>query len=207
MPIHDSIPTDGPYEDDDEDEDEDENHHAADDISFQDTKSDQVLSSQVVAVLSELGHYNRITNTYQLNNHDASACLRDLIRFLRNDGTNFLVRRQMGMSNIVNNDLLPIVEQHTVNMETGLINETDKSVMDKVIRLLVDLTNPTMLHYKNKQAPKEDKHEAQIYMELQELLYRYKVSFAIHKRFWIVLSKHLTRILALEEADKEVCLQ
>lgn len=201
MPIHDSIPTDGPYDDE---ESEETAHHAADEISFQDTKSDQVLSSQVVAVLSELGHYNRKTNTYQLNHRDASSCLRDLIRFLRNDGPNFLVRRQMGISNVVNNDLLPILEQHTVNIESGVINEAGKSIMDKVIRLLVDLTNPTMLHYKNQQVPKEDKHEAKVYMELQELLFRYKVSFAIHKRFWVVLAKHLTHILALEETDRQV---
>lgn len=209
MPLHDSIPTDGPYDDDEEEDEEvgeeQEQNHAADEISFRDTKSDQVLSSQVVAVLSELGHYNRVTNTYQLNHNDANACLRDLIRFLRNDGSNFLVRRQMGISNIVNNDLLPIVEQHTVNVDSGAITETGKSVMDKTIRLLVDLTNPTMLHYKNQQVPKEDKHEAKIYLELQELLFRYKVSFALHKRFWIVLSKHLTRILALEESERQAC--
>jgi hypothetical protein len=40
----------------------------------------------------------------------------------------------------------------------------------QVIRLLVDLTNLTILHYKNKQAPKEDKHEAQIYMHRSGIL-------------------------------------
>ena len=85
------------YNDDDH-EDEDEDRQAADDISFiqSDSKTDQVLCSQVVATLSDLGHYNRRTKVYQLNLKECGSCLRDLIRFLRNDEICFLVRRQMG---------------------------------------------------------------------------------------------------------------
>ena len=164
---------------------------------------ERVLFSEVVTVLNELGHYNRLTNTYQLNTRDHNSCLRELIRFLRNDQNNFLVRRQMGISNIVDNDLLPIVEQHTVTGDCK-ITETGKSIVDKVIRLLVDLTNPTILHYKDQQIPRDDKYEMQIYMELQSLLGNYKLAFAIHKRFWIILSKHLTRILELDNETRQL---
>lgn len=168
-----------------------------------DQQNQRVLFSEVVAVLNELGHYNRLTNTYQLNIQDHSSCLRDLIRLLRNDGQNFLVRRQMGLSNIVENDLLPIVEQHTVEIDCR-VAESGKSIMDKVVRLLVDLTNPTVLHYRDQQIPKEDKHEAQIYLELQSLLANYKLAFSTHKRFWIVLSKHLTTILELDDENRQL---
>ncbi|KAJ6222403.1 hypothetical protein RDWZM_000948 [Blomia tropicalis] len=205
--MNDSIPTDGPYDDEDNEDEVEEVEGTSMQLNngiFQADEEDLVLCSQVVTVLNELGHYNRLTKTYQLNHRDASSCLRDLIRFLRNDGIKFLVRRQMGMSNIVSNDLMPIVEQHTVNIDNGSINEQSKSIMDKTVRLLVDLTNPTMLHYKNQAIPKDNKHEVQIYMGLQETLFKYKISFATQKRFWIVLAKHLTRILELDDTNRQV---
>lgn len=163
-------------------------------------QEDQVLFNEVVVTLNDLGHYNRLTNKYQLNLSDHNACLRDLIRFLRNDGGNFLVRRQMGISNIVDNDLLPIIEQHTIS-ERNKITESGEKIMDKVIRLLVDLTNPTVLHYSDQKIPKEDKYEMNIYMELQNYLFQYKLSFSFRKRFWAVLSKFLSRILEKDVDD------
>ncbi|OTF70231.1 timeless-like protein [Euroglyphus maynei] len=170
---------------------------------LQTDQDDQVLFNEVVATLNDLGHYNRLTNIYQLNLSDHGVCLRDLIRFLRNDGQNFLVRRQMGISNIVDNDLLPIIEQHTLT-DDRQIDESGKSLMDKIIRLLVDLTNPTVLHYPDQKIPKDDKYEMNIYMELQAFLFQYKCSFAARKRFWIVISKFLTRILELDPDNRQV---
>ncbi|XP_027203833.2 protein timeless homolog [Dermatophagoides pteronyssinus] len=166
-------------------------------------QDDQVLFNEVVATLNDLGHYNRLTNKYQLNLNDHGVCLRDLIRFLRNDGQNFLVRRQMGISNIVDNDLLPIIEQHTLTDDCR-IDESGKSLMDKIIRLLVDLTNPTVLHYPDQKIPKDDKYEMNIYIELQAFLFQYKLSFSTRKRFWIVISKFLARILELDPDNRQV---
>lgn len=166
-------------------------------------QDDQVLFNEVVATLNDLGHYNRLTNKYQLNLSDHGVCLRDLIRFLRNDGQNFLVRRQMGISNIVDNDLLPIIEQHALT-DDRRIDESGKSLMDKIIRLLVDLTNPTVLHYPDQKIPKDDKYEINIYMELQAFLFQYKLAFSSRKRFWIVISKFLTRILELDSDNRQV---
>lgn len=165
-------------------------------------ETDDILSSEVVAVLNELGHYNRITNVYQLNPGDHGPCLRDLIRFLRNDGATFLVRRQMGMSNVISNDLLPIVEQHTT--KGTAVTDEGKAIMDKVIRLLVDLTNPTILHFRDQRVPKDDKYLMQIFMELQNYLYNFKLAFASHKRFWIIISKFITHILELDEESRQM---
>lgn len=170
---------------------------------FKAAEDDQALFNEVVATLNDLGHYNRLTGKYQLNLNDHSACLRDLIRFLRNDGPAFLVRRQMGISNIVDNDLIPIIEQHTIN-DKCQITETGKAIMDKIIRLLLDLTNATILHYPNQLIPKDDKFEMNIFLELQNYLFQYKQAFSFRKRFWIVLSKFLTRILELNSDNRSV---
>ena len=153
------------------------------------------LLSEVIAVCNELGHKNkRLDNKYVLNKKDANNVIKDLIRFLRNDDKHkFTVRKQLGFTNIVDNDLIPIVEQYSLE---------DIDLFDKLLRLLVDLTNPTIILFRQKMPT--DKMEAQKYLELQSLLYSYKLSFGSHKKFWVVLAKHLTRILELDEDNRQI---
>lgn len=156
---------------------------------------DSELISEVIAVCNDLGHKTRNgDNKYILNKREANNVIRDLIRFLRNDDRHrFLVRKQLGLTNIVANDLIPIVEQHSIQ---------DIPLFDKTLRLLVDLTNPSILLFR--QHMPEDLAETQHYLELQSILYSYKLAFGSHKRFWIVLAKHLSRIIELDDESRQV---
>ena len=160
-----------------------------------DNPADSELLSEVIAVCNDLGHKTRNgDNKYILNKRDGNNVVRDLIRFLRNDDKHrFLVRKQLGLTNIVANDLIPIVEQHSLQ---------DIPLFDKVLRLLVDLTNPSILLFRQK-IP-EDKIETHHYLELQSILYSYKLAFGAHKRFWTVLAKHLSRIVELDDDNRQV---
>ncbi|XP_054167504.1 protein timeless homolog [Oppia nitens] len=153
------------------------------------------MINEVIAVCNDLGHKNKLLdNKYILNKKDCHHVLKDLIRFLRSDNkTHFPVRTQLGTSDIVDNDLIPIVEQYCLE---------DIPLFDKILRLLIDLTNPVILLFR--QTTPTDKSELQKFIELQEFLYLYKVSFGSHKRFWSVIAKHLTRIIELEAENRQV---
>ena len=153
------------------------------------------LNDEIVAVCTDLGHFNQLDGTYILNNNDynTKTCIRDLIKYLRRDDNDFTVRRQMGMSNIVESDLIPIIEQHCSD---------DKELFDRVLRLLVDLTNPILLHFKEKM-PKDTDKQMQ-FIQLENYLVDYKVAFASHKKVWLVIGKHMKKILDIDSQERDV---
>ncbi|CAG2111454.1 unnamed protein product [Medioppia subpectinata] len=153
------------------------------------------LISEVIAVCNDLGHKSKQSdNKYIINKKDCNHVLKDLIRYLRNDTKHtFPVRSQLGSTNIVDNDLIPIVEQYC---------SEDIPLFDKTLRLLDDLTNPVIILFQEK-IPTEIS-QYQKYLEFQSHLYSYKLSFGSHRRFWTVLAKHLTRIIEMDDENRQI---
>uniref|UniRef100_A0A3Q2U6V8 Timeless circadian clock n=1 Tax=Fundulus heteroclitus TaxID=8078 RepID=A0A3Q2U6V8_FUNHE len=90
------------------------------------------MNCELLATCSALGYLEGD------NYHKEPDCLegvKDLIRYLRHEDDTRDVRQQLGDSQIVQNDLLPIIVQY----------RQDKALFDACIRLMVNLTQPAML--------------------------------------------------------------
>ena len=87
---------------------------------------------------------------------DCLECVKDLIRFLRrDDGNNHTLRRALGQIGVVNSDLLPILREYP----------SDDDLFDMVLRLVVNLTSPELLLFK--QELPEDKLTRNYFLQLQ----------------------------------------
>lgn len=70
----------------------------------------------------------------------------------------------------------------------------DQEYADVLIRLLVILTNPTLLLYR--EGPPKDNHGRKIFMELIDILQGYKSAFTSEK-VWAALSTQLQKSLEI----------
>lgn len=109
-------------------------------------------------------------------------CVKDLIRFLRRDDNNHEIRRSLGDLGVVKSDLLPILRDHSNNRE----------LFDVTLRLLVNLTNPELLLFKE-ELP-EDKETRNYFLQIQNHRQIYKEAF-IDQPLWTVLAKTLGALL------------
>lgn len=105
-----------------------------------------------------------------------------MIKFLRRDGDDHEIRRFLGAANIVETDLLPILVEYS----------NDSELFDLVIRLLVNLTTPTLLIY-NEQPPAE-KIPRQYYLQMILHLQKYKKAFT-NINIWKVIVDKLAEVI------------
>lgn len=70
----------------------------------------------------------------------------------------------------------------------------DAELSDLLIRLLVILTNPTLLLYRD--GPPSDNHGRKVFLELIDILQGYKVAFAKDK-IWAALFEKLKQALEI----------
>ena len=113
---------------------------------------------------------------------DCVECVKDLIRFLRRDDNTHEIRRSLGDLAIVKSDLLPILKDHSNNRE----------LFDVTLRLLVNLTNPELLLFKE-ELP-EDKETRNFFLQIQNHRQSYKEAF-VDQQLWTILSKTLGALL------------
>ena len=136
-----------------------------------------------------LGSLNKTTQKYDLN-EDSTDELKRIRLKVREDVSkkNFKILEDLGAANIVSNDLIPILKDHT----------HDDSIRGRqffltVLDVLVFLTHPVILHFDEK-IP-DDKEYLQRYLKLLGLTYRYKLDFSENKKVWHTLSKHMCTII------------
>uniref|UniRef100_A0AAX7V2D4 Timeless circadian clock n=1 Tax=Astatotilapia calliptera TaxID=8154 RepID=A0AAX7V2D4_ASTCA len=145
-----------------------------------------MMNCELLATCSALGYLEG--DTY----HKEADCLesvKDLIRYLRHEDDARDVRQQLGESQIVQNDLLPIIIQH----------RQDKALFDACIRLMVNLTQPAMLCFgKVPDDPVFRHHFLQVTSHLQA----YKEAFASESVFCI-LSETLYNLLQLDWEQRQ----
>ncbi|XP_041837183.1 protein timeless homolog isoform X2 [Melanotaenia boesemani] len=139
------------------------------------------MNCELLATCSALGYLEG--DTY----HKEADCLesvKDLIRYLRYEDDTRDVRQQLGDSQIVQNDLLPIIIQY----------RQDKSLFDACIRLMVNLTQPAMLCFGKIPDDPVFRHH---FLQVTAYLQAYKEAFASERVFGI-LSETLYDLLQLD---------
>ncbi|XP_049272285.1 protein timeless homolog isoform X1 [Rhipicephalus sanguineus] len=127
---------------------------------------------------------------------DCIESLKDLLRYLRRDDESHEIRRILGRIQVLKTDLLPLLKFYP----------DDESLFDVIIRLLVDLTNPAILLYKE-ELPVE-KFARNNYLEIVSHLQSYKLAFTDSK-VWISITKKLEALLhknweTRQEEDKDM---
>ena len=150
---------------------------------------DYEVNNEVLATCNSIGY---LDNGVYIQEPDCKTCIQDLIHFLRSDNSHtFAIRRQLGNTNVLANDFIPIMKQHCVQ---------NKELFDLVLRLLVNLTNPALLLFRE-QVPTE-REQKKIFLELISHLFAYKSVLAYDVKFWSVVAKHLLRILQLNASKR-----
>lgn len=107
-----------------------------------------------------------------------------LIWILRRDGEIHEYRRHLGRSKVLQTDLLPMLMHQMENNELS----------DVLLRLLVNLTNPTLLLYRE-EIPRDGPGRRN-FLELIEILQGYKSAFSLQP-VWAALGKRLQKALEI----------
>ncbi len=143
---------------------------------------------------------------------DCLECVKDLIRFvsvfnmfwiismflstpvfffqLRRDDDAHEIRRALGEIQVVQSDLVPLLRHHS---------EGDEELFDMVLRLMVNLTNPELLLFRE-ELP-EDKVMRNYYLQLQAHRQKYKQAF-VDESLWKVLSSKLSTLLKSDPGER-----
>lgn len=75
-----------------------------------------LLSAELSATCNALGSLDRKNGKYLLDQFTLES-VKDLIRFLRRDDEDHEVRRHLGHTDVLSNDLVPILISHSDNQE------------------------------------------------------------------------------------------
>ncbi|XP_017143003.1 protein timeless homolog [Drosophila miranda] len=140
-----------------------------------------VLLADIDATCAALGYSDG--QRYQAE-PDAAEGLKHLIWILRRDLDNHEYRRHLGRSKVLQTDLVYMLPDYVHHEELS----------DLLIRLLVILTNPTLLLYR--EGPPSDNHGRKVFMELIDILQGYKAAFAKDK-IWTALFDKLKQALEI----------
>ncbi|EDW83278.2 uncharacterized protein Dwil_GK22409 [Drosophila willistoni] len=143
-----------------------------------------VLLADIDATCAALGYSDG--QRYQAE-PDAVEGLKHLIWILRRDLDNHEYRRHLGRSKVLQTDLIYMLADYAQHEELS----------DLLIRLLVILTNPTLLLYR--EGPPNDNHGRKVFMELIDILQGYKAAFARDK-IWTALFEKLKQALEVSFA-------
>ncbi|XP_051865366.1 protein timeless homolog isoform X2 [Pristis pectinata] len=144
------------------------------------------MNSELLATCSALGYLEGD------NYHKEPDCLesiKDLIRYLRHEDETRDIRQQLGATQILQNDLLPIIAQYP----------QEKMLYEAVIRLLVNLTQPALLCFGKVPTNPTFRHH---FLQVVSYLQAYKEAFANEKVFGI-LSEKLYDLLQLDWEQRQ----
>ncbi|XP_020612827.1 protein timeless homolog isoform X2 [Orbicella faveolata] len=147
----------------------------------------EYLNTEIVCTLAGLG-YSEGSDYYK--SPDCLESLKDLVRFLRRDDTTCEIRRQLGYSEVLQNDLVAILKS---------CSSKEREIFDMVIRLMVNLTQPAVLCFGNN-IP-DDKTGQHYYLDIVTQLQSYKEAFT-EKEVMSVIGRELGRLLQMEWDDR-----
>ncbi|RDD45345.1 Protein timeless-like protein [Trichoplax sp. H2] len=146
------------------------------------------INNELVATISYIGYCE--DDQYVLDK-DCILTIKDLIRFLRRDDDNQVVRRQLGKSFIIKNDLIPIIKCHW----------KDAELLSLTIRLMVNLTQPAIVCFDGK-IPKKDQNQSRYWLEIEKYLHAYKQAFN-DSDLWAILTQQLGKTLQIPVDDRD----
>lgn len=113
-----------------------------------------------------------------------------MIWILKRDDDSHEYRRYIGHKKVIQTDLLPMIINHC----------DDPILSDVLLRLLVNLTNPTLLFFRE-DLPKNSVGR-RTYMDLVEISHNYKESFAFSPATWSTLAIRFQKILEIEIGER-----
>ncbi|XP_066299874.1 protein timeless homolog isoform X1 [Branchiostoma lanceolatum] len=145
-----------------------------------------MMNCELLATCSALGYLEG--DTYH-KEPDCHETVKDLIRYLRREDETRDIRQQLGASQIIQTDLIPIIKQY----------HDDKPLFETIIRLLVNLTQPAIVCFGK--VPK-DKMFRHYFLDVVSYLQGYKVAFA-DEEVWTVLSRKLYELLQLDWESRQ----
>ncbi|XP_062323129.1 protein timeless homolog [Osmerus eperlanus] len=145
-----------------------------------------MMNCELLATCSALGYLEG--DTYH-REPDCLESVKDLIRYLRHEDDTRDIRQQLGAGQILQNDLLPIITQHS----------QDKPLFDACIRLMVNITQPALLCFGKVPDDPAFRHH---FLQLMSYLQAYKEAFASEKVFG-VLSETLYNLLQLDWEQRQ----
>lgn len=149
--------------------------------------ADALLHAELLAACSALGYSDGAKY------HKEADCLetvKDLVRYLRKDDESHEIRRALGDTRVVQTDLIPIVREHS----------QDSELFDVTLRLLVNLTNPVLLLFRE-ELP-EEKVTRQQFLHLVSQQQGYKEAF-VEEKVWAVLVGKLGELLQLDWENRQ----
>ncbi|XP_046963189.1 protein timeless homolog [Vanessa cardui] len=149
-----------------------------------------LLSAELSATCNALGTLNKKTGKYLIDDFTLNT-VKDLIRYLRRDGEDHEIRRHFGQTKVLQTDLLPMLVDHWENEE----------LFDVTLRLLVNLTNPALLLYREEvPAERTARHN---YLQILTHLQSYKEEAFTKVETWQVFSKKLAKILEIDWSERD----
>ncbi|XP_042877504.1 protein timeless homolog [Penaeus japonicus] len=149
--------------------------------------ADALLHAELLAACSALGYSDGAKY------HKEADCLetvKDLVRYLRKDDESHEIRRALGDTRVMQTDLIPIVREHS----------QDGELFDVTLRLLVNLTNPVLLLFRE-ELP-EEKVTRQQFLHLVSQQQGYKEAF-VEEKLWAVLVGKLGELLQLDWENRQ----
>lgn len=144
-----------------------------------------LVKAELAATCSTLGRLH--AGSYVVD-PQCFESVRDLIRYLRRDDAFHEVRLYLGQAKVLQTDLVPIIAASPSN-----------EIFDIVVRLLVNLTNPVILLYKE-ELPAE-KVGRNIYIRLIGYSQEYKTAFC-DVEFWRAVCMKLTQLFEVDWAER-----
>ncbi|CAG9838377.1 unnamed protein product [Diabrotica balteata] len=147
-----------------------------------------LLSAEISATCNALGYFDEKTNKYYADTNTLET-VKDLIRYLRRDDDIHTIRRQLGDTNVLTTDLLPLLKSY----------HEESDLFDVLLRLIMNLTTPPLLLF-NFEIP-TDSVLRNHYLDLEDHLKSYKEAF-VDEGVWAVFSTHLSKILDVDYTDR-----
>lgn len=149
-----------------------------------------LLSAELSATCNALGTYDKRTKKYLIDDYTLNT-VKDLIRYLRRDGEDHEIRRHFGQTKVLQTDLLPMLIDHWENSE----------LFDVTLRLLVNLTNPALLLYREEvPAERIARHN---YLQILLHLQAYKEEAFTKVETWNIFAKKLAKILEIDWSERD----
>lgn len=93
---------------------------------------------------------------------DAPAAIRSILRYLRNESTSCDIRRELGNVKILTSDLIPLLK----------VCKSDPTLFDLTVRLMVGLTQPAIVCFRNEVPTDRDLYAA--FLSVDVILKDYK---------------------------------
>ncbi|KAL4716642.1 hypothetical protein ACJJTC_008277 [Scirpophaga incertulas] len=149
-----------------------------------------LLSAELSATCNALGTFDKRTGKYLIDEFTLNT-VKDLIRYLRRDGEDHEIRRHFGQTKVVQTDLIPMLINHWENAE----------LCDVTLRLLVNLTNPALLLYRE-EVPVE-RGARHNYLQILLHLQSYKEEAFSKVETWNVFAKKLTKMLEIDWSERD----